>query len=97
MRSVTFDRMASLGGYRKIGMFREKGGQVYIAEKIVHADDGVQYETLWAAGPDGENIDIAQKITSPWGITRDDRERLAREEGRKFLKLRDYYGDSRRK
>lgn len=96
MRANDFDKMTSQGGYRKIGMFPVVGGQAYLAEKIVHEDE-MEYVTLWAAGPDGENLEIAQHIHFKWGTPRDMRENHALQKAREFLALRDYRGDPNRR
>ena len=93
MKSSQFEKLVRKGNYRQVGMFPVIGGQAYLAEKIVHTPQGVHFETLWAAGSNADNLEIAQKITFNYQSTKHMREKHALQLATEHIALRDYSGD----
>ncbi len=97
MDSSKFDAMARLGNYRRIGMFPQHTGQIYLAEKTQINENGErEFVTMWAAAKSADDLEVAQQIHFKWGTSRHLRETHALQMGQEYLAMRDYSGDSRR-
>ncbi len=77
-------------------MFPLSTGQVYLAEKAVHTNEGCQFKTLWAVGKDAENLEVAQEIIFDWHSTKEGRKQHAMEKATEYLAQRDFAGDPAR-
>ena len=97
MRAAKFERERIEKGFEKRGMWQCEYGYTMIAETKHWDGDGLQWRTLFAVGPDPENISDAFEIYFKPDTTEYDRRMHALQHAEAFMKLRDYYGDTSRR
>jgi hypothetical protein len=94
MRAVRLERVLRLAGYTRFDTECIAAGKAYLAER---KERGALRDVLWAAGRDGDHLEIAQNVTfHAAATTRAECRRHARELALEFLIGRDYGGDPNR-
>lgn len=98
MRASEFEKLANDGGhYRKLGNWQEPGGVILMAERTEDTPDGLEFVTMWAIGPNLDNLEVAQKVNFFWWVPESVRHEHTLGIARESLAVRDYSGDPSRR